>query len=230
MGSRIDLTGRRFGKLVALAPTEKRMDSGSVVWQCRCDCGRSVEIPARRLVQGRAQSCGCLSHSSRRDYTGKRFGRLTVLEYAGTAGSLGKAGRASFWKCRCDCGNELIVRQTELQNGGTQSCGCLQKERAAECLELLDGTSAVLLERSKQIRSDNKSGHTGVFLMKNGKWGAYINFKKKRYWLGRFSDFQDAVKARRRGEEMHDEFLAWYHSVYERQKPGRTEIKNSSCP
>lgn len=213
MARRIDLTGQRFGKLVVLNPTEKRIDNGSVVWLCRCDCGKLAEVSARRLRKGKVRSCGCLFSPPQKDYIGKRFGRLTVLEYAGTSQDLGKVGTANFWRCRCDCGNESVVSQTELQNGGTQSCGCLQKERAAEQLQLLDGTSPVLLERNKKIRSNNKSGYTGVFQEKSGKWLAYINFKKKRYFLGRFSSLQDAVKARRCGEEMHDDFLAWYHSA-----------------
>ena len=214
MGAKYDLTGQRFGKLTVLHATDKRMDGGSVVWQCRCDCGHLADVSARRLIRGKVRSCGCLSSPPRKDYIGKRFGRLTVESYAGTAQEIGKTGTANFWRCRCDCGKETLVSQTELQCGGTQSCGCLQKEIAVQNLRLIDGTSPVLLERNKEIRSNNKSGYTGVFQEKSGKWIAYINFKKKRYFLGRFSDPQDAVKARRRGEEMHDDFLAWYHNVY----------------
>lgn len=210
-----DLTGQRFGKLVVLAPTEKRMDGGSVVWKCRCDCGNLAEASARRLVRGKARSCGCLSKPPKKDYIGKRFGRLTVLEYAGTAGELEKTGKANYWKCRCDCGRESIVSQTELQNGGTRSCGCLQKERAAETLGLMEGTAAAILERNKkQLRKNNSSGYTGVYQGADGKWAAYINFKKKRYWLGRFSDKEDAIKARQRGEELHEDFLTWYHEIH----------------
>lgn len=217
MSRRNDLTGQRFGKLVVLRPTDKRMDGGSVVWQCQCDCGKLAEVSARRLIRGKARSCGCLSKPPRKEYEGQRFGRLTVLSYAGTAGELGKAGTANYWRCRCDCGQETVVSQTELQSGGTRSCGCLQKERAIECLELVEDTSAALLERNKTLRSNNKSGYTGVFREKDGRWAAYINFKKKRYWLGRYAKLEDAVEARRRGEEMHDDFLAWYHEVYQKQ-------------
>lgn len=213
-----DLSGQRFGKLTVLASTEKRMDSGSVVWKCRCDCGNIAEVSARRLVRGKVRSCGCLSKPLRKDYIGKRFGRLTVLEYAGTAGELSKTGKANYWKCRCDCGKESIVSQTELQNGGTQSCGCLLKDRTVEVLKLLEGTSVTILERNKkQLRKNNKSGYTGVFHTSNGKWAAYINFKKKRYWLGRFSNKEDAIKARKIGEEMHDDFLKWYYENHQKE-------------
>ena len=42
---------------------------------------------------------------------------------------------------------------------------------------------------------------------------AFITFKKKTYNLGSFSDIQDAVQARKKGEEMYEEFLDWFHSV-----------------
>lgn len=214
-----DLTGQRFGKLVVLAPTEKRMDSGSIVWKCKCDCGKEAEVPARRLVRGQVRSCGCLSNPPRKPYIGKRFGRLTVIDYAGTAKELGKTGKQNYWKCVCDCGKETIVGQTELQTGETQSCGCLHKDRMLESLKVIDGTSVVILESTRKgLRSNNTSGYTGVFHSPNGKWEAYITFKKKRYWLGRYDKFEDAVKARQKGEEMHDEFLDWYYSTCEQNK------------
>lgn len=220
MGRRIDLTGQRFGKLVVLSPTDKRMDGGSIVWNCHCDCGKDTQVSARRLSRGKVRSCGCLSSPRRKDYIGKRFGRLTVTDYAGTAKELGKTGTANFWKCRCDCGRESVVSQTELQSGGTQSCGCLQKERVAEQLMLLEGTSIAILERTKsQVRKDNQSGYTGVFHEASGTWAAFISFKKKRYWLGRFPDKESAIKARQRGEEMRDDFLEWYYENHPDKNP-----------
>jgi len=51
---------------------------------------------------------------------GQRFGRLTVLSWVGT-----DAQRGSMWKCRCDCGEERVVRRRNLITpGNTVSCGC----------------------------------------------------------------------------------------------------------
>ena len=61
------------------------------------------------------------------DLTGKRFGRLVVLEQAES--HIDKKGRKiRMWKCKCDCGNETIVRHGGLQRGTTTSCGCFHKE------------------------------------------------------------------------------------------------------
>lgn len=59
MGTFIDLTGRRFGRLtvVALAGISKGRNA---IWLCRCDCGKEVEVQSRNLKSGRSKSCGCL--------------------------------------------------------------------------------------------------------------------------------------------------------------------------
>lgn len=121
-----------------------------------------------------------------------------------------------FWKCRCDCGNIGIVGQGELQSGDSQSCGCLQREHLLESLKLVEGTSIVRLESGRQkLRSNNVSGKTGVcFLSREQKWAAYITLQKKRYWIGKFKNKEDAIRARIEAEEMHDNFIAWYYQVY----------------
>lgn len=59
-----------------------------------------------------------------KDITGQRFGRLTVLEYAGT-----NNWHKSLWLCRCDCGNEKIIAGESLRRNRTRSCGCLDHEK-----------------------------------------------------------------------------------------------------
>ncbi len=216
MGKAKNLTGQRFGKLTMQYPTDKRGDQGSVIWHGVCDCGNSCEVSARRLIRGKVRSCGCLSSPPAKDHVGKTFGRLTVLEYAGTAKELGHAGTLRYWKCRCTCGRETVVGQTELQNGEVQSCGCLQKQRTREALVLLEDTSVVLLERSRdRTRSDNISGATGVsWDARTQSWEAKISFRKKRYWLGRYKNKEEAIRVRQTAEEMHENFLTWYYDVY----------------
>lgn len=61
------------------------------------------------------------------DLTGKRFGRLKVLNLEGKD----KFG-ALMWKCLCDCGNITITQGGSLKKGATRSCGCFRKERSVE--------------------------------------------------------------------------------------------------
>ena len=68
---------------------------------------------------------------------GKRFGKLTVIDKADSLFYKNEKYKSSFmeirrWKCKCDCGNFVDVRGDRLCQGKTQSCGCLQKERARQ--------------------------------------------------------------------------------------------------
>ncbi|MCD7837327.1 MAG: hypothetical protein LUG65_00245 [Clostridiales bacterium] len=211
-----DLTGQRFGKLTILCPTAKRMDQGSVVWHAVCDCGNECDVSARRLMRGKVRSCGCLSNPPLDNYIGKRFGRLAVIEFAGTGKDIGLNNTKRYWKCRCDCGNVTIVGQAELQRGDSQSCGCLHTERFLENQKLIAGTSISVLERSRdKLLASNASGKTGVcFLTREQKWAAYITFRKKRYRLGLYKDKNEAIRARTVAEEMHEDFIDWYYQVY----------------
>lgn len=56
----VDLTNKRFGKLIALEPTDKRTNDGRVIWKCKCDCGNIIEADTHALQEGRKTSCGCL--------------------------------------------------------------------------------------------------------------------------------------------------------------------------
>lgn len=149
------------------------------------------------------------------DLRGKRFGMLTVIGYEGKQGGMHR------WRCRCDCKNETVVGQIPLQTGKTKSCGCLQRQTYAENLQLIDGTSVTILEaRRNHILSSNTSGHTGVYLQKGtGKWAAQITFKRKTYYLGAYERIEDAIKARKKGEEMRDDFLNWYYETYPEKRP-----------
>lgn len=59
------------------------------------------------------------------DLTNRDFERLTVIEYYGV-----RPGRpaAHYWRCRCSCGGETVVRTCNLTNKTVRSCGCLAAE------------------------------------------------------------------------------------------------------
>jgi len=61
-----------------------------------------------------------------KDLTGKKFGRLLVIRKIPN-----NKGTRANWLCLCDCGKDHEVDSYHLSYGKTQSCGCLQKERAS---------------------------------------------------------------------------------------------------
>lgn len=134
---RDDLTGRRFERLTVLNQTEDYVSpKGSRLarWTCRCDCGNLVDVLGNSLKNGRTKSCGCLNNEVRElnlkrdkyNLIGQKFGRLTVINRAEDYIINGK--RYSQWKCLCDCGNTVTVKQSKLLQGRTKSCGCFRSE------------------------------------------------------------------------------------------------------
>ncbi len=67
----------------------------------------------------------------KKDLTGKRFARLTVLSLHGSV-QRDETHSDRFWLCRCDCGNEVRVPTDNLTTGNTRSCGCLQIDGLVE--------------------------------------------------------------------------------------------------
>ena len=139
------------------------------------------------------------------DLRGQRFGKLTVMEPAENIGS------RTAWLCRCDCGQETVVKTQRLRNGRAVSCGCEGPGKGLEALTYVDGTCVEML-RANTVRRNNTSGVPGVeWRASNGTWRASICFKGRRYYLGNFARREDAIKARKRAEEQIVEpFLAQF--------------------
>lgn len=115
-----DLTGQRFGRLVALSFSHMN-ERGSAMWQCLCDCGKICIVNSYLLVAHKTKSCGCLKSMSThsrcfKDLSGQKINKLIVLNY------FIKNGR-TYYRCKCDCGNDCIVERTRLIKG-QYSCGC----------------------------------------------------------------------------------------------------------
>lgn len=128
-----DLTGQIFGYLTVIEDTGKVSEHRNIIWKCKCKCGNTIEIPGSYLTKG-TQSCGCLSlEKSTKNIVGKRFGRLVVLEKTDER----RRGYV-IWKCKCDCGNICFIDSYCLNNGKTNSCGCLNSKGEALIKNILD--------------------------------------------------------------------------------------------
>lgn len=117
-----------------------------------------------------------------------------------------------YWKCKCDCGKETVVKGVALKSGNVKSCGCeitrAGKEYAKKGQEVLErdlrkeGTD--LSKLSNIPTKQNRSGVRGVsFLSKKNKYKAYIYFKGKYIELGTFDTLEKASVARRKAEDKY---------------------------
>lgn len=73
----IDMTGRRYGRLVVVKQSDKRFGTKQAIgWLCACDCGKEIVVRGYSLRCGNTQSCGCLfvdsvtKHGQTRGYQG----------------------------------------------------------------------------------------------------------------------------------------------------------------
>lgn len=115
----IDLTGKKFNKLLVLERAENI--GKKVAWRCLCDCGNETTVEGYSLKTGQTKSCGCLRG---KDLTGQKFNRLTVIEKTPQR----TKDRNIIWKCLCDCGKECFIDSSALISNNTKSCGCLNTE------------------------------------------------------------------------------------------------------
>lgn len=102
----IDLTSKHFGEWEVIKYV------GNSMWECRCSCGIIKDINTYSLTHGESKSCGHLNKKFI-DISNLRFGKLTAVKY-----------NATYWTCKCDCGNIVDVLSVNLRNGSTTSCGC----------------------------------------------------------------------------------------------------------
>lgn len=235
MPKKVDLLGKKIGKLLVVEKLGKRPNRGGQEWLCHCDCGRDDYVAITNSLNKKVgvRSCGCYSREVRlknltlknnEDLTGRKIGRLLIVKEVDSS----EQGRN--WLCICECGNEKYVTSTSHLNRECEvkSCGCYGKElvkelskkytknatkemyqKASEKMketmkannELVENTRISSIS-NKKLRSDNKSGQTGV-TFKDNKWVARICVSGVEHHLGSFVTKEEAIAARIDGEEQY---------------------------
>jgi len=67
------------------------------------------------------------THPRFKNLEGQKFGRWSVLAYAGRSNS-----KQSLWRCVCECGTEKIILGLHIVRGTSKSCGCFSRELTVE--------------------------------------------------------------------------------------------------
>jgi len=60
---RYSLVNQKFGRLLVLWKSKTRTGR-SMVWDCRCDCGKVIPVAGTSLRTGETKSCGCLNQDA----------------------------------------------------------------------------------------------------------------------------------------------------------------------
>jgi hypothetical protein len=125
-----DYTGMKFGKLTAIAETEKSNSHHDRLWLFQCECGEIVERSgysvSRTAALGNIPACkSCAAKHKRqfmsKDYAGIRFGKLTAVNPTDVSSRHG-----SSWLFQCDCGifveRKVGCVQTSVHRGNIPAC------------------------------------------------------------------------------------------------------------
>lgn len=156
-----------------------------------------------------------------KDETGNRYGRLTVIERAGST-----SGGIALWKCRCDCGNETVVAGSKLRNGLTVSCGCKMRESGGHNFKDLVGQKFGYLTVIRRV--DNIDGKVAYECKCDcGKTiitkSAYLLFNGK---------ISCGCKRQSKGENIIEQLLKTNNIKYETEKTfvDLVSIKDNKTP
>lgn len=101
-------------------------DSARLYASCECECGTVKPVLVKNLIKNLSKNCGCerkktIGKLFSKDLVDKKFGKLLVVEDLQQRSASGH----KLYRCRCDCGNEIILQTNVLTTGHTNSCGCL---------------------------------------------------------------------------------------------------------
>lgn len=209
MRKKIDLTGQVFGRLTVIRYA--CFKNRSTYWVCKCICGTENMVAAHNLRNGRTLSCGCLNRE-----------RLTIHGEYGTPEY--KAWRGMMNRCYWDKKSKNVKRY---QERGITVCDewrnsflaflrdVGRKPSPAMTLERIDNDKGYYLGNvmwateheqalNRRIYETNISGITGVcFDNRRQNWRAYIVVYGKQIGLGSFPSKEEAVTARKHGEEKY---------------------------
>jgi hypothetical protein len=118
--------GKKYNHLTVIrkcSSYERPAGRTDIYYECKCDCGKLVNVSASNLKFNHNKSCGCLKHKLKRHITqGMRFGKLVVIKR--TFDLTPNIKHRTKFLCVCDCGKETEVIAYNLLRGKTKSCGC----------------------------------------------------------------------------------------------------------
>ena len=210
MPKKIEMTGRKFGRLTVLREASKRI-SNRVTWECLCDCGNIKMATALSLRNGHTQSYGCLSiemtigrstthgmPKKSRAYKSWDY-MLSRCRNKKDSGYKYYGGRGikvcdrwlnfeNFFKDMGECPPTLTIERIN-NNGDYEPSNCYWTSRAMQ-------------SRNQRTRKNSKTGITGVhFCKRRQKYIAQIGVNNKQIHVGVFSTLPSAARARSKAEQ-----------------------------
>ena len=222
----VDLTNQRFGRLVALKkvpPPNNVKNKTKSYWLCDCDCGEQKIVSQYHLKSGNISSCGCLQKERITEFNNKTKKKVNRYDMESEEYGIGYDvngnqflfDKEDFDKIKDYCWHICTYAVSEIEKGKTVYLHKLILNSVDDVDHIngntLDNRKFNLREATHQqnmmnqkLHKNNTSGVSGVtFNERSQCWVARIGYKMKRIYLGSFTNYEDAVNARREAEKKY---------------------------
>ena len=219
-----DLTGQKFGRLTVLGRVQNKIQQNGrrrTYWDCKCECGNTVQIAKDSLKSGATKSCGCYQ-KERVTETHKKYNKYDLSGECGIGYTsnqnvfyfdLEDYDKIKDYCWGCDKNGYLVSAKTNTSTKIRMHRLLIDcpKNKAVDHInrKIWDNRKNNLrivttLENAQNrgIAVKNTSGCVGVFWRKDrNKWQAKINYMGVTYSLGSFANYEDAMKVRKGKEK-----------------------------
>lgn len=201
----IDRTGERFGRLTVLARAG-RNKLKKVLWNCQCDCGKTVAVVSGSLATGNTTSCGCLL-------------KETITKHGGWNKSSYNTWRAMMRRCYnprdkdfarygavgitvCPAWHDYATFAADMgEPVGDQTLD--RKNPYGDYTQNNARWASLPTQaRNTRVRKNSATGITGVH-KRGAKFMAEITVKKKKFYSKVFSTVEEAAAARKELERLY---------------------------
>lgn len=214
----LDITGQRFGRLVALKVVDKP-DRQGTYWLCKCDCGKEKAIHVSSLRRGATTSCGCFHKECVSKLAKKKYNEYEI------AGDIVYVKMIHSKTMICDIDDWMKLKDicwSADRNGYAIGKNMEFKKNVKFHQQVMGKKEGYFIDHINRNRLDNrksnlrfvtpkgngwnvgigkknKSGVLGVYKHKD-KWCATINTNRKSHHIGIYETLEEATKARKEAE------------------------------
>ena len=222
MGKFIDLTGQQFERLKVIERVENSKN-GKSQWLCQCNCGKILIVIGNNLRLKRTKSCGCLWKEIRKQtITNKKYNTYDLSgeygigytfkdeEFYFDLEDYDKIKDYCWWKknkineeyiCAKINGKTIMMHNIVMNCPKSIEIDHIYHRPWDNRKEFLRFATSSQNNMNQNIKKNNTSGITGVkWHSRDEIWEAQIDVNNKRIYLGRFINFEDAVKVRELAE------------------------------
>jgi len=222
MGKVNDLTGQKFGRLTAIKIIGLDKIKRNKVWLCQCECGNTAQVKAVFLGNGTTKSCGCLSKETsirtikKAHITNIKHGMINTRLYSIWASMKDRCYNKNNTAYKYYGGKNIAICEEWKNNfmnfynwameNGYQDDLSIDRINSDGNYEPSNCHWATKKEQTinRGLNSNNKSGIKGISYDKSRKkWRATIWNNYKQIDIGRYTNKEDAIKARKDAEKKY---------------------------